>query len=819
MTLPVALRSLRHRDYRLYFFGQFVSMVGTWMQITAQSWLVYRLTGSGALLGLVAAAGQAPSLVLGLAGGAAADRWDRRRLLVATQSLALLQAAVLAWLTLTGRVQVWHVFVLSTLLGVVNVFDMPARQAFVPQLVPREDMGNAIALSGILLNMSRLIGPALAGLLIARSGEASCFVLNAVSYVAVVASLLMIAPRPVEAREGSAGEFARIREGLRYCFEDPERRAILLLLAAVSIAGVPAMTLLPVYSEGILHAGPQGFGYLTTAFAVGALLASTLLARRAEPEELPGVIGRAAAFFGASIAVLALLRTFGAACGAMAAAGWGMMTCFAGGNIRLQDRSSDAMRGRVMGLFSMTFMATAPFGMLAMGWASDRFGASAALAAGGSICAACGLAFLAARPQARRVAVGLAVALVFAVVVARPAHAEPKPLSWDQCQALAAEANPDLAASRFSLAASFASFYQSMNGVMPQVALSNTLTEGNIMPINRWSAQATASINLINAAQIANIRAASATVSLNEANVRKASADLRQNLRFAFSHLLFAQESLKVAKLVDTLREHDAEMIGLRYNSGTEAKGDKLLGDAQALQARLAIVAAERDVRAAQRELAQRLGIEIHEDFVASGILGAAAPPPRPDDLTPLLSLQPEVLIAQAARHQAEISVSQAESSLWPSLAGNYSRTRTGGAEFPSTNYGWGAGLTLSYPLFGAGPTSTWYGTKAAKRALDASGQSLESTRVTGLTTLESTWAQYADAVDQVQVQEALLEADRQRNDEADVEYASGLLIYTNWEQIASSRISEESQVISALKSAMDAETAWNRALGRALGE
>jgi MFS family permease len=400
--LPESLRSLRHRDYRLYFFGQMISMVGTWMQTTAQSWLVYRLTGSGALLGLVAAAGQAPSLVIGLAGGAAADRWDRRRMLIVTQLLSLAQAAVLAWLTLTGKVQVWHVFALSAALGVVNVFDMPARQAFVPHLVPREDMGNAIALSGILVNLSRLAGPACAGLLIARSGEASCFVLNSISYVAVVISLILIRPRAAEARVGGGSEFARILDGLRYCFGDPERRALLLLLAAVSVAGVPAMMLLPVYSEGVLHAGPQGFGYLTTAFAVGALLASAMLARRAEPGGLPRVIGCAAVFFGASIALLSSLRGFGAACGAMGAAGWGMMTCFSGGNIRLQDRSSDAMRGRVMGLFSMTFTATSPFGMLAMGWASDRFGAPAALASGGLASAACGLAFLAVRPRADR---------------------------------------------------------------------------------------------------------------------------------------------------------------------------------------------------------------------------------------------------------------------------------------------------------------------------------------------------------------------------------------------------------------------------------
>jgi len=392
--VPETLRSLGHRDYRLYFFGQFVSMVGTWMQTTAQSWLVYRLTGSGTLLGLVVAAGQAPSLALGLVGGAAADRWDRRRLLIATQTLALLQAAALAWLTSAGHVRVWHVFALSVLLGVVNVFDMPARQAFVSQLVPREDMGNAIALSGILLNASRLVGPAVAGLLIARAGEASCFWLNALSYVAVVVSLAMIRPRAAEPRDESEGELARIKGGLLYCFEDPERRAILALLAAVSVAAVPAMMLLPVYSEGVLRAGPEGFGFLTTAFAVGALLASAMLARRAEPEELPALIGRAAALYGAATASLALLRGFSAACVALFAAGWGMMSCFSAGNIRLQQRSSDAMRGRVMGLFSMTFMATGPFGMFVMGWASDRYGAPAALAGGGLACAAVAGAFL-----------------------------------------------------------------------------------------------------------------------------------------------------------------------------------------------------------------------------------------------------------------------------------------------------------------------------------------------------------------------------------------------------------------------------------------
>lgn len=410
----------------------------------------------------------------------------------------------------------------------------------------------------------------------------------------------------------------------------------------------------------------------------------------------------------------------------------------------------------------------------------------------------------------------LALALLAA---ASAAFADGEPMTWDKVEALAAQANPELASSRFSFESSRASFYQSFNSVMPQVSLSNSLNEAKVMPVNRWTAQASASINLFDMASIAAIRASAANLSLGEANLRKTSADLRQNVRNAFTHLLFAQESLKVARLVSALRERAAGMIGLRYDSGTAAKGDKMLADAQSLQARLSIVAAERDVRAAQRELAQRLGREEYEDFVASGTLGAAAPPARPEDLRALLVLQPEVQVAQAQVRQAGVGVSQAESSLWPTLTGDYNRTVAGPKEFPHSAYGWNAALTLSYPLFGAGPTSTWFGVKAAKRALDASRENLSAARVSGLQSLESAWASYADAVDQVEVQNALLAADRQRNDEADVEYASGLLIYANWEQIASTRITAESQRINALRNAMDAETAWNRALGRALGE
>lgn len=396
--LPASLRALRRRDYRLYFFGQFVSMTGTWMQQTAQGWLIYRLTGSGTWLGVAAAAGQAPSVLLGLAGGAAADRWDRRTLLIWTQALALAQAVALAALTSTGQATVPLVLGLTVLLGVVNAFDMPARQSFIPQLVPAEDAGNAIALSGLLLNASRVVGPALAGVLIAASGEAACFWLNAASYAAMLAGLALITARPAApAAPGSA--LAHIREGLSYAWRDAERRSLLALLAAVSFAGMPLFSILPAFTEGALKAGPRGMGWLMGAVGLGAFAASVLLARRADSEGLPRAIGLGSAGFGAALALLGFAPTLPWAMAAAALAGFGMMTAFSGGNIRLQTRSDDAHRGRLMSLFTMSFMATAPFGALASGWAADRFGPRAAVSAGGLLCAAVAASFLLKRSR------------------------------------------------------------------------------------------------------------------------------------------------------------------------------------------------------------------------------------------------------------------------------------------------------------------------------------------------------------------------------------------------------------------------------------
>ncbi|MDX6771155.1 MAG: MFS transporter [Elusimicrobiota bacterium] len=395
-SLPPSLRALGRREFRLYFAGQLVSMTGTWMQQTAQGWLIYRLTGSGTLLGVTAAVSQAPSVLLGLAGGAAADRLDRRSLLLWTQALALAQAAVLAALTSAGAVTVTHVLILSFLLGVVNAFDMPARQSFVPQLVPPEDAGNAIALSGVLLNASRVVGPALAGAVIAAAGEAACFWFNAASYAAMLASLACIAARPAAART-EASALAHIREGLDYAWRDPERRSLLALLAAVSFAGMPLFSILPAFTEGALKAGPRGMGLLMGAVGVGALFASVRLARRADAEGLPRALGLGAAAFGAALALMGFAPSLPWAMAVAALAGYGMMTAFSGGNIRLQTRSDDAHRGRLMSLFTMSFMATAPFGALASGWAADRFGPRAAVTGGGLLVAAVAAGFLRTR--------------------------------------------------------------------------------------------------------------------------------------------------------------------------------------------------------------------------------------------------------------------------------------------------------------------------------------------------------------------------------------------------------------------------------------
>lgn len=402
MSFTETIRSLRHRNFRLYFFGQWISMMGTWMQTTAQMWLVYRLTHSSWLLGLVGFAGQAPSLVLGLFGGVAADRWDRRRLIVITQSAALLQALALGLLTYFGAVQVWQVFALAFVLGIINVFDMPARQSFVIDMVDdRQDLGNAIAMNSFLVNASRMVGPAVAGILVGFYGEAVCFLLNALSFVAVIASLLMMRlPRRVSPGEESLSQAVRdIKAGLRYVSEHAEIRAPLLLLAVISVSGVPFMTLMPVFAGQVLRGGPRTVGWLMAASGIGALSGAVFLARRRSSAGLPRVAGLASAGFGLSLILFSSSRSEPLSLAFMVLTGACMMTAFTGCNTLLQSLTSDAMRGRVMGLFTMTFMGVAPIGNLLAGLSAQRVGAPETVGIGGLLCAVSSLMFLRRRRE------------------------------------------------------------------------------------------------------------------------------------------------------------------------------------------------------------------------------------------------------------------------------------------------------------------------------------------------------------------------------------------------------------------------------------
>src|SRR5215471_1497217 len=274
------IRALRHRNFRLFFTGQLISLIGTWMQTVAQSWLVYRLTGSSALLGSVNFASQIPVFLLSPAGGVAADRYSRHRIVIATQTSSMLLAGALAALTLSDHIRVWHIFVLSALLGVVNAFDIPARQSFIVEMTSREDLINAIALNSSMFNGARIVGPAVAGITVAAVGEGWCFFANAVSYIAVIIGLLMMRVTPFKAPASQDSALSHILEGFQFVAKTTPIRAILLLVGVVSLAGMPFSVLMPIFADRILHAGAQGLGILMGVSGAGALAGALILASR-----------------------------------------------------------------------------------------------------------------------------------------------------------------------------------------------------------------------------------------------------------------------------------------------------------------------------------------------------------------------------------------------------------------------------------------------------------------------------------------------------------------------------------------------------------
>jgi len=408
--LALAVRALRHRNFQLFFAGQLISLIGTWMQTVAQAWLVYRMTNSALLLGTVGFASQIPVFIMAPVGGIVADRNNRQRVVIATQTASMVLAGMLAALTLTGRVQVWHIMVLAAGLGVVNAFDIPARQAFLIEMVGREDLINAIALNSSMFNGARIIGPAIAGILVASIGEGWCFFANSASYLAVIAGLLMMRiDHPANlAKQGSPLE--NILEGFRFARNTTPIRALLLLLGLVSFVGMPYTVLMPVFADRILHGGARGLGILMGATGVGALLGAASLAARVGVRGLGRLVAVCAAGFGLSLVLFAFSRIFWLSTLLLLPVGFFMMVQMASSNTLIQAMVPDQLRGRIMAVYSMMFMGMAPFGALSAGAIAHRIGAPWTVAMGGLACMAGAAFFWTKLPTFRREARELVMA-------------------------------------------------------------------------------------------------------------------------------------------------------------------------------------------------------------------------------------------------------------------------------------------------------------------------------------------------------------------------------------------------------------------------
>lgn len=395
-------RALRHRNYRLFFAGQGISLVGTWLTQVASAWLVYGLTNSALLLGVAAFAGQAPMFFCAPFAGVWVDRMNRHRVLIATQTLAMLQSGLLAFFALRGTLDVPHIIALNLFQGFINVVDMPARQAFLVELLDdRNDLANAVALNSSMVNATRLIGPSIAALLIGLVGEAYCFLIDSLSYVAVIGSLLAmrVAARPRATRR--AHVFADLREGFRYVVGFAPIRAVLLLLATVSLVGMPYSVLMPVIAREVLHGGAATLGLLTGGAGLGALCGALYLATRRSVIGLGRVIPLAGLVLGASLLALSQSRALLWSLPIVVAAGSGMMVQLAASNTIVQTIVDDDKRGRVMSFYSMAVFGVMPFGSLLAGSLADRLGVEATLLCAGVLSCVAALCFLRALPALR----------------------------------------------------------------------------------------------------------------------------------------------------------------------------------------------------------------------------------------------------------------------------------------------------------------------------------------------------------------------------------------------------------------------------------
>ncbi|MBI4520680.1 MAG: MFS transporter [Gemmatimonadetes bacterium] len=397
-----ALRALRHRNLRLFFTGQGISLVGTWMQQVAMAWLVYRLTNSSLLLGVIAFWSQFPVLLMGPVSGALVDRWSRYRMVVVAQALAMLQAVILATLVLSGHAEVWHLVVLALFLGIVSGLDVPSRQALLVRLVAGpEDLPNAIALQSSMFNAARLVGPAVAGILIGIVGEGPVFLLNALSYGAVLYALAQLEVANDQAAPSQTSMFRTMREGFRYAFGFFPIRTLLTLLALVSLLGVPYVVLLPVFARDVLGGDARTLGLLTSAAGMGALVGALVLASRSTVRGLSPVIASSTALFGAALVALAFSRNVWLSAAIVALTGYGIMSATASMNTIIQTLVDEEMRGRMMSFYAMAFMGMTPVGSLLAGAIALRLGAPITVLLGGAACLVLALWFRLQIPKFR----------------------------------------------------------------------------------------------------------------------------------------------------------------------------------------------------------------------------------------------------------------------------------------------------------------------------------------------------------------------------------------------------------------------------------
>ena len=403
--LRLVFRALSHRNYRLFFGGQGISLIGTWMQQIAMNWLVYRLTQSALLLGIVGFTSRIPTFLLASLAGVLADRWNRHRVLVATQTLSMIQAMILAVLVLTGTIAVWHIIVLSLFLGLINALDIPTRQSFVVEMIEKkEDLGNAIALNSSMVNGARLLGPSLAGILIAALGEGLCFLLNGISFIAVILALLAMEIKPKQREIRSSEVFQGLKEGFSYAFGFAPIRSVLLLLALVSLMGMPFAVLMPIFAEKILNGGARALGFLMGATGVGAIIGSIYLASRRTVLGLGRIIVISSSLFGIGLIAFSLSRLFWLSLLMMLLIGFGMMVEMASSNTILQTIVEEDKRGRVMSFYTMAFMGMVPFGSLLAGSLANRIGAPKTVMIGGIACILGSALFAKRLPSLRRMA-------------------------------------------------------------------------------------------------------------------------------------------------------------------------------------------------------------------------------------------------------------------------------------------------------------------------------------------------------------------------------------------------------------------------------